>query len=112
VAPFAPIDVDPVLPCMVRHKTQGDGSILLGVRYLPTTAVHYQLVADLLYANSDQWSSMQAARRVNPGLLRGTIWFYGLAIRETARGLFYFGRAAKRPPAPELQGQREAEDVR
>jgi cellulose synthase (UDP-forming) len=112
VPPLAPIDVDPVLPCMVRHKTQGDGSILLGVRYLPTTSVHYRLVADLLYANSDQWSSMQAARRVNPGLLRGTIWFYGLAIRETARGLFYFGRAAKRPAAPELQGQREAEDAR
>jgi cellulose synthase (UDP-forming) len=112
VPPFAPIDADPILPCMVRHTTQGDGSTLLGVRYLASTATHYRLVADLLYANSDQWSAMQAARRVNPGLLRGTIWFYGLAIRETARGLFYFGRATKRPLAPELQGQREAEDAR
>jgi cellulose synthase (UDP-forming) len=110
--PLASLNADPILPCMVRHTTQSDGSTLIGVRFLATTAVHYQLVADLLYANSDQWSAMQAARRANPGLLRGTIWFYGLAIRETARGLFYFGRATKRPPTPALQGQRQVEDVR
>jgi cellulose synthase (UDP-forming) len=111
VPPLSPLDVDSLLPCMVRRRTQGDGSIVLGVRYLASTAVHYQIVADLLFANSDQWSSMQAARRVNPGLLRGTIWFFGLAIRETARGFFYFGRATKPPSAPEMQRQREAENV-
>jgi cellulose synthase (UDP-forming) len=111
VPPLSPLAADPLLPCMVRHRTQADDSIVLGVRYIASTAVHYQVVADLLFANSDQWSSMQAARRVNPGLLRGTIWFYGLAIRETARGLFYFGRATRPPSAPQMQRPREAENV-
>ena len=103
----SPGGADPILPCMVRHIASSDGSVVLGVRYLATTATHYQVVAELLFGNSDQWTEMQAARRVNPGLLRGTLWFYGLAFRETARGLFYFGRAIKRQPLPELQGQRE-----
>ena len=110
VPPLGPLDGEPVLPCMVRHATPSEGGMLIGLRYQPTTALHFRLVADLLFANSEQWSALQAARRVNPGLLRGTVWFYGLAIVETARGLLYFGRAAK--PAPALKAQREAEDAR
>jgi cellulose synthase (UDP-forming) len=109
IAPLSPLSADPLLPCMVRQVVSGDGSVFLGVRYLATTAVHYQLIADLLYGNSDQWTEMQAARRINPGLLRGTIWFWGLGIQETVRGLRNFVGAAKRPSVPTLQGEREAE---
>ena len=112
IAPLSKMSADPILPCMVRHAVSSDGSADLGVKYLATTAVHYQIVADLLYANSDQWTEMQAARRVNPGLLRGTIWFWGLGIRETIRGLLSFAGAAKRPAAPELQGEPKAEASR
>jgi cellulose synthase (UDP-forming) len=111
IPPLAPIGGDPVLPCMVRHVTHSDGSILIGLRYQATTAIHFRLVADLLFANSDQWTTMQSSRRVNPGLIRGTIWFYGLAFREMARGLFYFGRSTRGRRPVALEGQRTAEDA-
>ena len=109
IAPLSPMSADPILPCMVRHAVSSEGSADLGVRYLATTAVHYQIVADLLYGNSDQWTEMQAARRINPGLLRGTIWFWGLGIRETLRGLRNFAGAPRGHARPALQGEREAE---
>ena len=109
IPPLSPLDADPILPCMVRHAVSSDGSVDIGVRYLATSAVHYQLIADLLYGNSDQWTQMQASRRINPGLLRGTIWFWGLEIKETLRGLSNFAGLARRPAAPVLQGEREAE---
>ena len=112
ISPLAPISADPVLPCMVRHVAQSDDGTLIGVRYQATTAAHFQIVADLLFANSDQWTTMQSSRRVNPGLIRGTIWFYGLAFREMARGLLYFGRPARGGRPAALEGQPRTEDAR
>ena len=107
-----PIAADPILPCMVRHVTQGDGGAFIGVRYQATTAAHFQVIADLLFANSDQWSAMQSARRVNPGLLRGTIWFNTLALREIWRGLSYLVRSGRGGRPAALEGQPSMENAR
>jgi cellulose synthase (UDP-forming) len=110
ITPLGTIQGDPSLPCMVRHVTPSTGAAFVGVRYQPTAAVHFQLIADLLFANSEHWSAMQAARRVNPGVIRGTIWFVGLAASGMARGIFYIGRSRRARRATELNGQRAAED--
>ncbi len=109
ISTLGPIKEDPILPCMVRHVTLSNSGTLIGVRYQATTATHFQLVADLLFANSDQWTAMQNARRVNPGLIRGTIWFYGLSLRETARGLFYFWRSVRSARLAAIERERIAD---
>jgi cellulose synthase (UDP-forming) len=97
--PLSQLDGDPVLPATVRHVESRAGTTSVGVRYIATEAIHYRLVADLLYANSDRWTEFQASRRYNPGLIRGTIWFYALAVKQTVRGLVYLYRhsVAARP---------------
>lgn len=94
IAPLSQLEGDPVLPATVRRVTAHNGTTSLGVSYLATEGLHYRLVADLLYANSERWTAFQEARRGNPGLLRGTIWFYALAIKQMVRGLVYLFRAA------------------
>jgi cellulose synthase (UDP-forming) len=70
------------------------GSVLaVGCRFMPEVARHHSLVADLIFANSNQWSDFQVSRRYNPGLFRGTLWFLGIAAYQTSRGLIYFVRS-------------------
>jgi cellulose synthase (UDP-forming) len=79
-----------ILPVAVRN-TQVDGDIVtMGCQYLPEAARDHSLVADLIFANSQQWTEFQLSRRGNPGLFRGTLWFFGLAFYQTSRGLAYF----------------------
>jgi cellulose synthase (UDP-forming) len=92
--PLTKLDGDPELPAVVRRIDSNAGTTTVGVRYLTTEPVHYRLIADLLYANSDRWTAFQAGRRYNPGLVRGTIWFYALAVKQTIRGLVYLYRAS------------------
>ncbi|MEI2298664.1 UDP-forming cellulose synthase catalytic subunit [Ensifer sp. MJa1] len=83
------------LPVAIRNK-EVDGDITsVGCRYLPQAARHHSLVADLIFANSRQWSEFQSARRGNPGLVRGTLWFLWLALYQTSRGLIYFLRSLR-----------------
>ncbi|MBP1859895.1 UDP-forming cellulose synthase catalytic subunit [Rhizobium herbae] len=83
-------DIEEILPVAVRN-TQVDGDIVtIGCQYLPEAARHHSLVADLIFANSQQWTEFQLSRRGNPGLFRGTLWFFGLAFYQTSRGLAYF----------------------
>ncbi|WP_455274025.1 UDP-forming cellulose synthase catalytic subunit [Rhizobium herbae] len=83
-------DTAEILPVAVRN-TQADGDIVtMGCRYLPEVARDHSLVADLIFANSQQWTEFQLSRRGNPGLFRGTLWFFGLAFYQTSRGLAYF----------------------
>jgi cellulose synthase (UDP-forming) len=112
IATVASTGVDPVLPCMVRHVRRSDNGTFIGLRYQATTAAHFQIVAELLFANSDQWATMQGSRRVNPGLIRGTLWFYGLAFRETARGLLSLGRFTRGDRLAALKGEPKTEDAR
>lgn len=81
------------LPLAIRNSREGDsGTSYIGCRFMPVEPDHHRLVADLLFANSAQWSDFQKARRGNPGVVRGTIRFLLLSCYETLRGFVYAGR--------------------
>ena len=85
------------LPLDIRFA-QAEGDIVtIGCRYMPETMSHHELIADLIFANSEQWRLFQQSRRHNPGIIRGTLGFIAMSIQQTARGLLYlfrFGTAA------------------
>lgn len=81
------------LPLFIRNAEPEGDTVYLGCQFRAETALHHRLVADLIFANSDQWTQFQLSRRGNPGLVRGTLWFLGLAVYQTYRGLYYLGRA-------------------
>lgn len=86
--PASDIGAD-VLPMAVRNFTRDGNTTLIGCRFMPADARQYRLIADLLFANSDEWSKFQESRRVNIGIIRGTIWFLGLSIYQSSRGMRY-----------------------
>jgi cellulose synthase (UDP-forming) len=92
------------LPIDIRNVQPAEQGASVGCRYDPQRTAHYQLIADLIFANSSQWSEFQQARRVNPGVIKGTLWFFGLCIFQTGRGLVYFSRR--------LSGRERAEEAR
>ncbi|NTJ44853.1 UDP-forming cellulose synthase catalytic subunit [Agrobacterium larrymoorei] len=73
----------------VRH----DGFMSVGCTFSPKEAVEHRLIADLIFANSEQWSEFQRVRRKNPGLIKGTATFLAIAVYQTQRGLFYLLRS-------------------
>jgi cellulose synthase (UDP-forming) len=73
---------------------------LVGCRYMPVAPEEHRLVADLIFANSQQWSEFQQSRRGNPGLIRGTARFLWLAGYQTVRGLGYALRLLRTEDAP------------
>jgi cellulose synthase (UDP-forming) len=81
------------LPVDVRNVENLGSVSAVGCRFMPEVARHHSLVADLIFANSNQWSDFQVSRRYNPGLFRGTLWFLGIALYQTSRGLLYFARS-------------------
>lgn len=84
-----------VLPVAVRNREREGETYAIGCQYLRSEPEHHRLVADLVFANEDQWSQFQAARRHNPGVVIGTLWFLRLALFQTWRGLFYFFRSLR-----------------
>jgi cellulose synthase (UDP-forming) len=101
--PFSGADVE-TLPLIIRNIQPTDGLLAVGCQYVPKSALDHRLIADLMFANSAQWTQFQEGRRRNPGLIRGTIWFVGLALYQTSRGLVYFFRSMR----PEREEQRES----
>lgn len=81
-----PIDV---LPVTIRNVERGAEGALLGCQFQPDQPLHYRLIADLIFANSDEWQKFLESRRKNPGVLMGTIRFVRVAIFQTGRGLSY-----------------------
>ena len=81
------------LPVDIRNLEALGNVAAVGCRFMPEEARHHSLVADLIFANSGQWSEFQVSRRYNPGLFRGTLWFLGIAAYQTSRGLLYFVRS-------------------
>jgi cellulose synthase (UDP-forming) len=81
------------LPIDVKNIEQVGSVVAIGCRFMPQEARHHSLVADLIFANSNQWSDFQVSRRYNPGLFRGSLWFLGVAAYQTSRGLIYFARS-------------------
>ncbi|HEX8048745.1 UDP-forming cellulose synthase catalytic subunit [Rhizobium sp.] len=92
------------LPVVVRNIHPSGDITTIGCQYVPKGASDHRLIADLVFANSDQWTQFQQARRRNPGIIRGTIWFLGLSLYQTSRGLLYFFRG--------MRPEREAEQQR
>jgi cellulose synthase (UDP-forming) len=101
--PFSGADVE-TLPLIIRNIQPTDGLLAVGCQYVPKSALDHRLIADLMFANSAQWTQFQEGRRRNPGLIRGTIWFVGLALYQTSRGLVYFFRSMR----PEREEQRQS----
>ena len=90
------------LPITVHKTGRDDKGLSLGVR-MDTSAPDYaQAIADLFYADAEQWNRFQQRRRGNIGVLVGTIRFLAVALYQTGRGLSYlFGLqrlTAKRDP--------------
>ncbi|MBL0372156.1 UDP-forming cellulose synthase catalytic subunit [Rhizobium sp. KVB221] len=91
-------EVEEELPVAIRNLQDSGDVASIGCRFVPTAARHHYLVADLIFANSNQWSDFQLARRYNPGLLKGTLWFLGLAFYQTSRGLIYLVKGIRTRP--------------
>jgi cellulose synthase (UDP-forming) len=67
-----------------------DKGLLLGCRFMIEKSEHRKMIADLVFANADQWSEFQKNRHYDIGVLRGTLWFFMVAFYQTGRGLSYF----------------------
>lgn len=81
--------ISDTLPLLVRNVVREEGMVVIGAKFNARSAAHYQLIADLIFANADEWKRFQAARRRSPGVLRGTIMFLMMASFQTLRGLAY-----------------------
>ena len=104
--PLSDIGAD-TLPLTVRSIVEDGNTLIVGCRFHPTSAIHFRLIADLLFANSKQWSDFQESRRVNIGIIGGTLWFLKLSIYQSFRGMAYLMRrigAARDAEAPEPDG--------
>ena len=77
----------------IVRTVQNDGFVSVGCTFSPVRALDHRLIADLIFANSEQWSEFQRARRKNPGLIKGTATFLAIAFYQTNRGLYYMFRA-------------------
>lgn len=100
-------DASGMLPIVVRNQIKEGDTFVLGCQYMRTAADHHRYVADLVFANPEQWSQFQAARRRNPGVVGGTIWFLQLAFYQTSRGITYlirYLRGNDRQAAPQQNG--------
>lgn len=98
--PMAPLASNE-LPLTVRSVVRDEGGVSLGSEFAVIDPRQYELVADLVFANSDEWVRFQASRRGGIGVIRGVVEFAGLAIFQTVRGLSYLvtspvGRLAER----------------
>lgn len=93
------------LPLLIRGTSSDRETVTLNCRYDPKAVEHHRLIADLMYANSAQWTEFQLNRRRNPGVVMGTLGFIALAIRATMRGLGFATRAA-------LSGSEEQRDYK
>lgn len=94
------------MPVEIRKVGMDDKGLLLGCRFLIDSPEHHRLVADLVFANADQWSTFQKRRHQDIGVLRGTLWFFMVSLYQTGRGLSYlFGLqriGVSRPPVPSV----------
>lgn len=105
--PYSKID-DTELNVEIRNAMTGDSGAVLGCQYLFKSANDYRLMADLLYANSTQWSDRLNSRRLNIGLIEGTVRFLLIAFYQTSRGLAYLVRFGRTPTVKATRKQRAA----
>ncbi|WP_296101103.1 UDP-forming cellulose synthase catalytic subunit [uncultured Agrobacterium sp.] len=92
VEPYSPGSPSTMTIDIVRTVKQ-QGFMSIGCTFAPKENIERRLIVDLIFANSEQWTEFQRARRRNPGLIRGTASFLAIALFQTQRGLFYFMRS-------------------
>jgi cellulose synthase (UDP-forming) len=86
--PLAPLASNE-LPLTVRSVVRDEGGVALGSEFSVVDPRQYELVADLVFANSDEWVRFQNSRRKDIGVIRGIVEFISLAIFQMVRGLSY-----------------------
>ncbi|MGX1307699.1 cellulose synthase (UDP-forming) [Amorphus suaedae] len=77
------------LPLKVMGIMRDQGGQALGCQFATKEAAHFRLVADLVFAESDEWVAFQKGRRKDIGVLRGIVEFFVMAFYQTVRGLSY-----------------------
>jgi len=98
------------LSLIVRSVTRDGDGVSIGCEFAVSEARQYELVADLVFANSDEWVRFQGKRRKNIGVIRGVVNFLSLAVYQMFRGLGYLFVAAPgrrrddTPPDPRAAG--------
>ena len=80
------------LPIVIRSVEPGGDLTAIGCQYQPAGPLDHRWIADLIFANSRQWSQFQESRRRNPGIVKGSLMFLSMALYQTSRGLIYFMR--------------------
>ncbi|KEQ02943.1 UDP-forming cellulose synthase catalytic subunit [Pseudorhizobium pelagicum] len=80
------------LPITIRSFEPSGDLTVIGVQYQPAGPLDHRWIADLIFANSRQWSQFQESRRKNPGIVKGSLMFLSMALYQTSRGLAYFVR--------------------
>ncbi|KIQ03997.1 cellulose synthase [Agrobacterium tumefaciens] len=97
--------VPETMPINIVRSVRQNGYTSVGSTFSPQQAVDHRLIADLIFANSDQWSELQSSRRKNPGLIKGTATFLAIAVFQTNRGLFYLFRSfvPEKKPKPTVE---------
>jgi cellulose synthase (UDP-forming) len=91
------------LPVTVLSVDRDDKGLALGCEFDMGAPAYSQALADLFYADADQWSRFQQSRHRNIGVLVGTVRFLAIAMFQTGRGLSYLfglqrlGRGAAEP---------------
>ncbi|MEM9221916.1 MAG: UDP-forming cellulose synthase catalytic subunit [Pseudomonadota bacterium] len=92
--PLAPLASNE-LPLEVRAVARDDnGGVVLGAEFSVSDVRQYELVSDLVFANSNEWVRFQSGRRTDVGVIRGVVEFLALAVFQTVRGLSYLFTAS------------------
>jgi cellulose synthase (UDP-forming) len=91
-----PSDRMPIVVRDVGVMTNGD--IQLGCSSAPTEPVHDRLLADLVFSDSARWQALLLRRRVEVGVIRGTLFVIFTSLVHALRGISYIyrTRAARR----------------
>lgn len=92
---------DNEIPLIVRSVVRVEDAMALGSEFAVTDPRQYEAIADLVFANSDEWVRFQASRRKDIGVVRGVAEFIVLALVQTLRGLAYLFTAGPRAPSPQ-----------
>jgi cellulose synthase (UDP-forming) len=92
----------------IRNSVGSENGLIVGCQYVLRSANDYRLMADLLYANSAQWREQQVSRRLNMGIIEGTLRFLWIALFQTSRGLAYLIRFGQTPNVKQRRTQRAA----
>ena len=86
------VETKETLPIIVRRVETAGDLTTIGCQYQPAGPLDHRWIADLIFANSRQWSQFQESRRRNPGIVKGSLLFLSVALYQTSRGLVYFLR--------------------